>query len=288
MERLIAVAALTAVFHMINTLAISVRLSGLRTRRLATAISLFNVIFLLATTANTVCGFLFGSIVEQAINAGEARAGGVTGSQLISHPAYQEEISGLVWQIRVIVAAAAAGTLAGAVLIPVFVQFFVQSILVFEKTGSVPQMLAMLIFLPRRWRRLAAEAGLPWGSLDSITARRLPIPKTFLVINIIVTGIYTVGVLAAVYAGALFPDFRTPATYMSAVVNGVATVLSAAVVDPTAAAITDQAINGERSEEDVKQMSLYLAVTRFAGTLLAQAMFIPSAYLIKMAVKFLA
>ena len=40
MERLLIVAALTAVIHMINTLIYAVRISGVRTQRLATALSL--------------------------------------------------------------------------------------------------------------------------------------------------------------------------------------------------------------------------------------------------------
>jgi hypothetical protein len=100
-------------------------------------------------------------------------------------------------------------------------------------------------------------------------------------LNIIVTGVYTTGVLSAIYAGALFPGFRSTATLLSAVVNGVATILSATVVEPTAAAITDQALREERGDEDVKQMVLYLTLTRILGTVFAQVIFLPSAYLVK-------
>ena len=70
-------------------------------------------------------------------------------------------------------------------------------------------------------------------------------------------------------------------------VNGVATILSATVVEPTAAAITDQAMRGERGEEDVKQMVIYLALTRILGTALAQLIFVPAAYLVKYAASLL-
>jgi hypothetical protein len=282
MERLLIVAALTAVIHLVNTLAYSVRLSGVRTGRIATAFSLFNVIFLLATTANTLQAPLLASIVEQAINSGEAQAGGLTGASLVAHPAYQAQLILIDHQIRLVIAAAAVGTLAGAFLIPAFVQIFIRAIYIFEETGSVPRMVGTLILSPRRLKGMLRQMSLPRRrSLSELTARRLRIPKTFLVLNVLLTAIYTIGVLAAVYAGALFPEFRTPATYMSAVVNGFATVLAATVVDPTVAAITDQAVRGERSEEDVKQMTLYLAVTRLLGAVLAQAIFVPSAYLIK-------
>ncbi|OPY57324.1 MAG: hypothetical protein A4E55_01720 [Pelotomaculum sp. PtaU1.Bin035] len=283
MERLLIVAVLTAVIHLINTLTYSVRLSGVRTRRLATAFSLFNVIFLLSSTANTIQGPLLSSIVERAINVGEMQAGGrIPADQLIYHPFYQEQLALLDQNIRLVIAAATLGTLLGAALIPAFVRIFIRAILLFEETGSVPRMIGMVVISPRRMFNLSRQLYLPrWDLLKLVTARRIAIPKTFLVLNIVVTGVYTTGVLSALYAGALFPNFRSTAALLSAVVNGMATVLAATVVEPTAASITDQALRGERSEEDVRQMALYLTGTRLLGTVFAQVIFLPSAYLVK-------
>jgi len=75
MERLLIVAALTAVIHFTNTLAYAVRVSGVRTRRLATAFSLFNVIFLVASTANTIQAPILASMVELVIKTGQDQAG---------------------------------------------------------------------------------------------------------------------------------------------------------------------------------------------------------------------
>jgi len=290
MERLLIVAALTAVIHFVNTLIYAVRVAGVRTGRLATAYSLFNVVFLLASTANSFQGFLLASIVEQAIREGQLQAGGaVTAGELPLHPAYHRQLAHLDFQIRLVMAAATAGTVAGAVLIPSFVHIFVRAIVLFEEIGSVPRLLGMLLFSPRRAAALAGRLYLPKRKSFNLSAvNSLPIPRTFLVLNLLVTGIYTTGVLSSLYAGALFPDYRTTAASLSAVVNGIATVLAATVVDPTAAAITDQALRGERCEEDVKQVAFYLTVTRLAGTLLAQLFFVPAAHLVKMAASLLA
>jgi hypothetical protein len=282
MERLLAVAVLTAIIHLINTLVYAVRISGVRTQRLATAFSLFNVIFLLASTANSIQGFLLASIVEKAIKTAQTETGISVLEQLVQHPAYQIQLSIIDHNIRLIIAAATLGTLIGAALIPAFVNIFTRAIYLFEETGSVPRMLGMVIFSPRRVLELAGEMRLPAKKTFKLAAvRRLAIPKTFLILNFFVTGIYTTGVLSALFAGALFPDFRAAAATLSAVVNGLATILSATVVDPTAAAITDQALRGERSEDDVKQMALYLSITRLLGTGFAQLIFVPSAYFIK-------
>ncbi len=54
MDRIHLVALLTALIHLTDTLFYPVRLSGVRTRRLVTAISLYQLIALLAGVANMV------------------------------------------------------------------------------------------------------------------------------------------------------------------------------------------------------------------------------------------
>jgi len=290
MERLLIVAALTAVIHFVNTLIYAVRISGVRTRRLATAFSLFNVLFLLASTSISIQSFLLASIMEKVVNAGQVQSGVIIpADQLINNPAYQALLITLEQNIRIIIGAATVGTLVGAALIPAFVHIFTRAIFLFEDTGSVPRMIGMILFSPRRFFNLTGQLYLPRkGSLKMATTRRLAIPKTFLFLNFIVTGVYTTGVLSAIFAGALFPNFRTTASTLTAVVNGIATILAATVVEPTSAAITDQALRGDRSEEDVKQMALYLTITRLAGTVLAQLIFVPSAYFVKFVAALLA
>ncbi|OPZ73847.1 MAG: hypothetical protein BWY80_00811 [Firmicutes bacterium ADurb.Bin456] len=284
MERLLIVAALTAVIHMVNTLIYAVRISGVRTKRLATALSLFNVIFLLASTANSIQGFLLASIVEKAISAGQKQAGiPMPLDQLVYHPAYQEQLALLDHRIRFIIVAASLGTVLGALLIPAFVNIFNRAIFLFEETGSVPRMLMIMLFSPRKvFGAGGGQFRMPRKkAFQALSSRKGTIPKTFIILNFLVTGIYTTGVLSALYAGALFPDFRAAAATLSAVVNGVATILATTVVDPVAAVITDQALRGDRSEDDVKQMAIYLSVSRFLGTGLAQLLFVPSALMIK-------
>lgn len=290
MERLLIVAALTAVIHFINTLAYAVRISGVRTRRLATALSLFNVIFLVASTANTIQAPILASMVELVIKTGQAQTGvRVADAQLINSAVYQALLVSLSQNIRIVILAATVGTIIAAALIPAFVNIFNRAIFIFEETGSVPRMLGQIIISPRRFMKISGQIYLPGRSTFKIASKRkMAIPKTFLFLNIIVTGVYTTGVLSAIYAGALFPGFRSTATLLSAVVNGVATILAATVVEPTAAAITDQAIREDRGEEDVKQMVLYLTLTRIVGTVFAQLIFLPSAYLVKYVASLLA
>ncbi|MDQ0285930.1 hypothetical protein J2Z49_001035 [Desulfofundulus luciae] len=279
MTRLLIVALLTAIIHMINTLIYSVRLAGVRTQRLATALSLFQVIFLIASTANLIQAPLMSSIVEHAINAGLSHAGG---GDILADPYYQAQLARLNMEIRLVILAATGGTILGGLFIPTFVRIFTRGIMLLEDLGSVPRMFLKMILSPRQLLAMARKVKLPGvGRFQDALRGPLNIPRYFLVANILITGIWTTGVLSALYAGALIPQFRSTATLTSGIVNGVAAVLAATVVDPTAAMITDQAMRGVRPEEDVKQMAVFLALTRLAGTLLAQALFVPGALVIR-------
>lgn len=283
MERFLVVASLTAIIHLINTLIYSVRVSGVRTGRLAIAISLFNVIFLVSSTANMIQGPILATIVEGAIHRGGLT--GVTAAMergMNFPPQYLEQIGMLSGEIRLVILAATVGTLLGAALIPASAEFFVRAIAVFDRAGSVPGMLVTMLFFPRRAARYAGERGHARPAVrEAGRAAEKGLPWLFLVMNVLVTGIFTTGVLSALYAGALYPGYRASATMLASVVNGVAQVLFATVVDPTAARITDQALQGLRAEEDVKRMAYLLAGTRLAGTILAQALFIPSSLFIR-------
>lgn len=281
MDRLIAVVVLTAIVHLINTLIYAVRPAGVITKRLATAYALFNVIFLIAQTANMLQAPLLSSIIEHAIVRGHEAAG--AGANLLQSATYQHELGILDWQIRLVILGATLGTLFGAVFIPTFVTVFTRGIDLFDQVKSVPKMISLVLFSPRKAAKMA-RATIKISSRQYFRRairEKLTIPRKFLVLNIIVTGIFTTSVLSSLYAGALFPEFRATATLLSGIINGIATILFATVVDPTAAGITDQALREERPLQDVQQMSFYLAVTRLLGTLLAQLFFIPAAYVIK-------
>ncbi|MEW6172037.1 MAG: lipid II flippase Amj family protein [Bacillota bacterium] len=281
-KHLIVVMALTVLVHLINTLIYSVRLSGVRTGRLATAYSLFNIIFLIASSANMIQAPLLSSLVERAINRGiAALPSRAPADVLLASPVYKQELLSLDHSIRLVIVAATLGTILGGLLIPAFVQVFSRAILLFEEIGSVPRLIIFSLSPRRFYRALKTMRPAAPQTLRKVIGERSGIPKGFLVLNIVVTGVYTTGVLSALYAGALFPHYRATATLLSGIVNGVAAVLMATAVDPTAAMITDQALRGKREEKDVRQMATYLAVTRFLGTLLAQVIFVPGAILIK-------
>ena len=114
-------------------------------------------------------------------------------------------------------------------------------------------------------KELAKPKGVGWGVL---------------IANCLAQALITVGVLASLYAGYLNPEFRVTASQLSAVINGFATILLFALIDPQLSVMTDDVIDGRTDEATFRRTIVWISFSRLGGTLLAQAVFLPSAQLI--------
>jgi hypothetical protein len=101
-----------------------------------------------------------------------------------------------------------------------------------------------------------------------------------LIANAAAQGLLAVGVLASLYAGYLVPEFRVTASQMTAIVNGFATILLFALIDPQISALTDDVVDGSVSEATFRRAMIRVSLSRLAGTLLAQALLVPAAVVI--------
>ena len=115
---------------------------------------------------------------------------------------------------------------------------------------------------PRMIKELVKERGVGWGVLLA---------------NCLAQALITVGVVASLYAGFLNPEFRVTASQLSAVVNGFATILLFALIDPQLSVMTDDVVEGRVSEPLFRRTIVWISLSRLAGTLLAQVLFLPSA-----------
>ena len=260
MNALIIVCCLTGVIHLFETLASSMRLAGVRTKQVATSLSFVNAAFLIARMSNMLQAPLLGGMVDYAI--------------MTKNP----EV--LIHNFRLVIFAAFIGNSVGALLIPYFVNIFTEGIFVFEKVGSVPKLI-LEAGRPRNLRKIFGRFRLPdAGSFRNLSLKNIPL--TFLFLNLFMVSIYAIGVLSSLYAGAQVPEFRTTASQLSGIVNGIATVLLALMVDPTAAYITDKAVRGKRDPNDVRTVVFYIVLGRIVGTLiLSQMLFWPASEYIK-------
>lgn len=266
MNTLAIVCFFTAIIHMSESLALSMRLAGVRTKQIATSISFVNVSFLISRMSNMLQAPLLGAMVDSAVRTGEAAVLGVN--------------------FRYIILASFIGNLLGAFFTPTMVNVFEKGIIIFEQQGSIPRLIRAAL-MPRNIIKIFKSFRLPHvSSLKDIHYKN--IPHGFLYLNICVVGIYAVGVLASLYAGALLPDMRATAVQLSGIVNGMATILLALMVDPSGAYITDQAVRGKRPINDVRTMIFYLLSGRLIATaILAQLIFIPSTEYIIYVAKFI-
>ncbi len=172
-----------------------------------------------------------------------------------------------------------------ALFLPAFVYMFRRGIRSFEARGSLPHSLFRL--------------GDPLVLVDVARAQRIPpvhvlrafswrdLPARMLIFNVVVTGVYAIGVQSSFLASVLDASAARTAVTLSGIINGIGTIAFTLFVDPTSSIITDQAIHGQRSIEQVKAMVFYLSLTAVIGTLISQAIFYPAAELIALVARLL-
>ena len=124
------------------------------------------------------------------------------------------------------------------------------------------------------------EVSLPGRAHLGALRKPLGVSWTVLAGNALAQALLLVGVVASLYAGYLFPEYRVTASQLSAVVNGFATILLFVLIDPQLSVMTDDVVAGKVSEPMFRRTIVWLSLSRVAGTLLAQALFLPAAWLV--------
>ncbi|MDP9017333.1 MAG: lipid II flippase Amj family protein, partial [Candidatus Eremiobacteraeota bacterium] len=180
---------------------------------------------------------------------------------------------------RLIILAGTLGALVGMFLLPMFTYMFERGVRSFERTKSLPHSFLRLLD-PKVIMQILRQIRLPRrGELASFSLRG--IPRRLLIFNVVVTGVYAIGVVAAYYASVLDITVARTAIGISGVINGIGTVAFTFFVDPTSSIIVDEAVKGERPHEEVKSMVFYLSVTALVGWILSQLILWPGAELIR-------
>ena len=250
---------LTFIIHLIGTLAYSVRIAGVRTRRIAVSFALFNILILVSRTSNSFQGPFLAKRVEENL----------------LHPA----IHNLLADFRWLLFSATFATIVGAFLIPTFQRFFSRAVEHFQIHRSVPRLLLHICF---RGGLAQIKDSVSVPASGNVTALRAvhSISGGTIALNVVAVALWTVGVFAALYAGYLNPPLRVTSSTLSSIVNGVATVLMFVIIDPQLSVMTDDVVEGRLSEPSFRRAIVWLVGSRFAGTVLAQLLLLPAAGLI--------
>ena len=264
--QIIIVIVLTFVIHLISTLSYSVRIVGVRTRKIAISFALFNIMVLISRTSNSFQAPLLAKWIEENINLG-------------IHPGTLE--------MRFIILSTSIATLIGGFLIPSFQRILSKAVMNFSIHKSVPKLL-LYSFTQSGIRQIRQEMKLPdKGNFELLSHKINEFPVKIFIYNSIAVSILTVGVLSSLYAGFLTPELRTTASTLSSIVNGFATILLFVFIDPYLSVLTDEVIEGKYAETDFRKTIRFMVFSRFIGTLLAQFLLIPFAKLIAEIARFL-
>jgi Alternate to MurJ len=257
--QLAIVCGLTFVVHLIGTLAYSVRIAGVRTRRIAVSFALFNILVLVSRTSNSFQGMFLAKRIE---------------NNLVNHAAHN-----LLADFRWLLLSATLATVAGAILIPTFQRLFSRAVVHFQIHRSIPQLL-LRMFFPGGLAQIKDSVRLPAAGNLSTLAAKQGVPTQTILLNVIAIALWTVGSFAALYAAFLNPQLRGTAITLSPIVNGTATILMFVFIDPGMSVMTDDVIEGRLSESSFRRAIVWLVGSRLAGTVLAQLLLIPAATLI--------
>lgn len=255
--KLIIIAFFILIIHSIETLAYAVRLAGARVRLLASALALFNVMVMVSRLANMMQQPFTGSLADTAPK--------------------ETALAFVEGQFRIIIGAASIGTILGMLLLPTFMAIFSRAILhLVEERGSVPALLRKGFTLPYIRRAIKHIRRPSLSYIKGIGLRDIPV-KLFIT-NVVITAVYTIGVLSAIYASLLVPEHKTTAVMASGLINGVATILLIVFIDPKISILADDVVNNRGSYTALKKASIIMMMSRLLGTLLAQVLFVPGAY----------
>ncbi len=256
---LLLICALTGVINLIGALAYAARIAGVRTGRIALSFALFNVLLLVSRTSN---GFL-GPFLAKRIETALAEGNGDT----------------LLWELRLVLLAAGLAVALGIVLVPTGQRVFAAAITSFQANRSTTRLLLRSV-TPAGLRTIREAVAVPTRE----TLRSLKGPRgvswAVLAANAMAQGLLAVGVIASLYAGYLVPEFRVTASQMTAIVNGFATILLFALIDPQISALTDDVVDGSVSEATFRRAMIWVSLSRLAGTLAAQVLLVPAAVVI--------
>ncbi len=250
---------LTFIIHLIGTLAYSVRIAGVRTRRIAVSLSIFNILLLVSRTSNSFLGPFLAKRVESSLST--------------------TMTDGLLTDFRWLLLSTSIATFIGALLTPTFQRILSRAVLHFQTYRSIPKLLADAVF----------KGGLPYMKNVATVPALVNVTKIhetrdvslwIIFLNIGAGALWTVGVFAALYAGAIDSSVRVTSSTLSSIINGGATVLMAIFIDPYISGITDDVMDGKISEGRFRKTVVWLIGSRLGGTLLAQVLLVPSAVLI--------
>lgn len=256
--KLIIISIFLLIVTMVETLAYSMRISGARVKLIATALSLFGTLVIVAR---------FSTMIHQPLTA-----------KLIAEAPEVNKLHFIEEQYRILIGITSVGVILAILLFPTFINIFSRAIIqLSHERGSVVAVFVKqfnINGIRKVWKCVALPR---FSYLKGITLQT--IPKRLFVINVFISAIFTVGVLSSIYASLLVPhDYAQAALMSSGIINGIATILLSLFIDPKASVLADRVAKGQSKYIYLKSYSLTMVSSKLVGTVVAQLFFIPAAF----------
>nr|WP_302621302.1 DUF2837 family protein [Bacillus sp. FJAT-27225] len=231
---------------------------GARVKLIATAVSLFSTLVFISR---------FSTMIQQPLTA-----------KLIAEAPETNKLQFIEEQYRILIGVTSIGVLLGIVLFPTFINIFSRAIVLLSKERGSLVSLFVKYFNLSGLKKVVKCVRMPrWSNLEGITLNT--IPKRLFLINVIISAVFTTGVLSSIYASMLVPsDYAQAALMSSGIINGIATILLTLFVDPKASVLADRVVNNQSQYIFLKSYSLTMVSSKLVGTIAAQLLFIPAAY----------
>ena len=252
------ICGLTFIIHLIGTLAYAARIAGVRTGHIATALTLFNLLILVSRTSNSFQAPFLAKRIETTLSA---------------------DSSPLLSDFQWILGSAALATALGALLVPSAQRAFARAVALLQTHRSLFRVVLHGLH-PRRLIISRRYFVLPSFANFSCFRSRGGLSWGFLSLNAAAVALWTVGVFASLYAGALEPTLRVTCSNLSSIINGVATIIMFLLLDPQLSLLTDDVARQRVGQGAFRSAVASLIGARFAGVILAQFILLPSAVII--------
>jgi hypothetical protein len=264
-KRLIIIFVITFFINFLSVSSASLRFAGIKTNSITTSLSLSNIILLITRLANLFQTPFLGSMIDLSFK--------------------NNQTDTLLLKLHVIIFSATLGTLVGILFFNTFENIFIKWINLFNKTLSIPRTFYYLIY-PKTYISIIKSISRVNFYLDKKELSE--IPKVIIFSSLFVSAFWTTGVLSAMYASVLVPEYSRTATILSGIVNGIATILFTIFLDPIIAHITDKVYNNQKDIKFLYNAVFLMLVFTLLGTVLAQFVLKPGAIVIAFITKLVA
>jgi hypothetical protein len=239
--------------HFIGIIGLSARVVGTRTKKLGSSISLFNLLIIVSSFAQSIQIPLLTKSIELSINSNKI-----------------PDIS----IFRIILLCSSVGAILGALILPTAHRFMAKGVEVMYIKGSIIQVI-IHSFKYNLIKIFFKSITIPQFENINRLKRFRDLNVPIIILNAIVYAFVTVSVIACLYAGCLNIAFRTTALALSGLAVGLGSLLMLVFIEPYNSTLTDKVIDGTVSEGFFRRHLVYIILARILGTFIAQLYLFP-------------